>query len=59
VRRTIHSSVTPILGAISAFCTMVWGRLTPTDPIAAPALSGSRRGSRERGTVVGVMTVTA
>ena len=36
VRRTIHSSVTPMRGAMSAFGTTVCGRLTPTDAIAAP-----------------------
>ncbi len=36
MRRTIHSSLTPIRAATSAFVTTVRGRLAPTDAIAAP-----------------------
>ena len=45
VRRTIHSSVTPIRGAMSAFGTTVSGRLMPTDAIAAPADPTGRIGA--------------
>ena len=37
VRRTIHSSLTPIRAAISALGTTLRGRLAPTDAIAAPS----------------------
>jgi hypothetical protein len=58
VRRTIHSSVTPIRGAISAFPTTVRGRLTATASIEAPRRVGGWTGSCERGPVLGVVTVT-
>jgi hypothetical protein len=58
VRRTIHSSVTPIRGAISAFPTTVRGRLTATASIEAPRRLGGWAGSCERGSVLGVVTVT-
>ena len=36
MRRTIHASLTPIRAAISLFGMTVFGRLAPTDAIAAP-----------------------
>ena len=59
VRRTIHSSVDARSAApISAFPTTVRGRLTATASIEAPRRLGGSTGSCERGSVLGVVTVT-
>ena len=57
VRRTIHSSVTPIRGAICAFGTTVSGTLMPTEAIAAPRGRTAAIDSVHSGTVT-VMSET-